>query len=60
LPRPFIINEKIYSDIYENEKIPIVRREVEHMINEEMVNLLGYDALKFPYPHSKVIIIDRK
>ena len=56
LPRPFSINDKIYNDIIENEKIPPLRRQIEKMINEEMVHLLGYDSLKFPYPHSKVRI----
>lgn len=50
------INNKIYSDIIENESIPISRREIEKLLSEEIVHLLGYDALKFPLPNSKVIL----
>ena len=35
LPRPFSINEKVYEDIIENENVPILRKDIEKMINEE-------------------------
>lgn len=57
LPRPFAINERIYSAIIENESIPMQRREIEKMISDEMVNLLGFDSIKYPYPHSKVNLL---
>lgn len=57
LPRPVMINNKIYGDIIENESIPANRREIEKMLNEEIVHLLGYDSLKFPLPNSKVFIL---
>lgn len=54
LPRPFTINERIYEELIENEGIPTIRRDVEKMINEELVHILAFDNLKYPFPSSKV------
>ena len=54
LPRPFAVNERIYAQIYEDQAVPGKRREVERMINDEMVQILGWDSVKHPFPHAKV------
>ena len=56
LPRPIVINERVYASIYENEEIPLLRREVEKLISEEMVHILGLDSIKHPFAHAKVCI----
>jgi hypothetical protein len=55
LPRPFAINEKIYGELIENEKIPAIRREAEKLLSEEMYTILAQDALDYPFQNSKVI-----
>lgn len=54
LPRPFVINEKLYEELIEDETIPAIRREAEKMLSEEIVTLLAQDSLDFPFPNSKV------